>query len=277
MCLLVVVSRPGTSLPLLVAANRDERMDRPAVAVDVLRDAGPRILGGRDLLAGGTWLAVNEHGVVAGLTNTPSPGGRDPTKRSRGELPLLAAAQPSAELAVRALRAVSPQDYNPAWMLVGDRRSLYSVTLAGDRPAVRQAGPGVQVLENRPLTPHSAKVRHVRDLLDRHGATAVDRSPAETVARLAAVLGDHSLPDAACVHTPGYGTRSSAIVMVGSAEAARPTVLVADGAPCEVAFADRTGLWWGGGTGDDPAPAGARPGGRSSSRLVTQGEPDGFA
>ena len=38
----------------------------------MLRGGGPRILGGRDEVAGGTWLAVNEHGVVAGLTNQPA-------------------------------------------------------------------------------------------------------------------------------------------------------------------------------------------------------------
>lgn len=290
MCLLVVQSRPGTSVPLLVAANRDERLDRPAVAMAVLRDAGPRILGGRDLEAGGTWLAVSEDGVVAGLTNTPAPGGRDPTKRSRGELPLLAAAQPSAELAVRAVCAVRAQDYNPAWMLVGDRTSLFSVSVAGDRPAARRCQPGLEVLENRPLTPRSAKALHVLGLLARHDATDEGLSPGEAVARLAPVLADHSLPGAvpgaeseergpgiagwvgppglpggperapalgaACVHTPGYGTRSSLIVVVGPDASGPPAVLVADGAPCEAPFVDRSGLWW-----DDAAGARAGAGG----------------
>jgi uncharacterized protein with NRDE domain len=40
--------------PLIVAANRDERLDRPAVPITVLRERRPRILGGRDELAGGT-------------------------------------------------------------------------------------------------------------------------------------------------------------------------------------------------------------------------------
>ena len=78
--------------PLLVGANRDEHLDRPAVAMTVLRESDPRILGGRDELAGGTWLAVNAHGLVAGLTNRPLPGGPDKSKRSRGELPLVLAA-----------------------------------------------------------------------------------------------------------------------------------------------------------------------------------------
>src|SRR5882762_8250462 len=56
-CLLVVLSRVVPGLPLVVAANRDERFDRPATPMAILRAVGPRRLGGRDDKAGGTWLA----------------------------------------------------------------------------------------------------------------------------------------------------------------------------------------------------------------------------
>ncbi len=72
MCLLAVVSRLHPDTPLVVAANRDEWLTRPAVPMTVLRAGEPRILGGRDQQAGGTWLAVNDAGLVAGLTNKPS-------------------------------------------------------------------------------------------------------------------------------------------------------------------------------------------------------------
>ncbi len=52
MCLLVVLSRTHPDFPLVVAANRDELFERPALPMTVLRDAGPRILGGVDELAG---------------------------------------------------------------------------------------------------------------------------------------------------------------------------------------------------------------------------------
>src|SRR5579875_1041432 len=129
MCLLIARFGVEPGLPLVVGANRDERYERPATAVTVLRHR-PRVLGGRDELAGGTWLAVNEHGVVAGLTNRPSAAGRDPTKRSRGELPLALASERSAEVAVeRFVRRFSPQDYNLAWLLVGDRTSLFYIEM----------------------------------------------------------------------------------------------------------------------------------------------------
>lgn len=255
MCLLIMVSRVVPEEPLVVGANRDERFDRPAVAMTVLQDAEPRILGGRDERAGGTWLAVNEHGVVAGLTNTPSSEGRDPTRRSRGVLPLLAAREASAARGAEALASsVRPSDFNRAWMLVGDRSTLFAVTIAGARPAVEELGPGVYVVENRPPGDQSVKVRHVEALLGRDRFTL--GAPALRT-RIAEVLGDHrSPPDAlvaadgraahvlaACVHGEEYGTRSSAVIGVPADAARRPIVAVADGPPCRTAFADRSELW----------------------------------
>ena len=65
-------------------ANRDELYRRPALPVHHWEDH-PDILGGRDLVAGGSWLAVNSVGHLAAITNyreRPIQKG----KRSRGEL-----------------------------------------------------------------------------------------------------------------------------------------------------------------------------------------------
>jgi uncharacterized protein with NRDE domain len=249
---LIVVSRLRADLPLVVAANRDERLDRPATPMAVLRD-DPLTIGGRDELAGGTWLAVNEAGVVAGLTNRPVPDGRDPTKHSRGELSLALTAYRDAEVAVAALQdTVDPGDYNPAWLLVGDRTALFAVEVGdGPRIAVKALGPGVHILENRPFGAASPKVTAVRGLL----GDVVDCSPAALTARLAGVLADHSVPpvpgdpapgtrprppetEAACVHGEHYGTRWSAIVRVPADEQAPPGMAFADGPPCRAPFED---------------------------------------
>ncbi|MHB2029916.1 MAG: NRDE family protein [Acidimicrobiales bacterium] len=260
MCLLIFAWQVEPSYPLVVAANRDERYERPATSFCVLRESAPRILGGRDELAGGTWLAVNEHAVVAGLTNRPSPAGRDPTKRSRGELPRLLAEHDSATAAVADLaRRIRPSDYNPAWLLVGDRRSLYYVELvASDTPAVHRLGPGVHVLENVPLDSASPKV-------DRVCSSIATASTTESAlwSLLPSVLADHTVVAtghewtgngdiarslatlAPCVHTTDYGTRSATLVRVSLNPEDRPEMLVADGAPCTAPFVDVTRHWSG--------------------------------
>ena len=165
-CLLIALFGVVPDVPLLIAANRDEMYQRPADPITVLHATQPRILGGRDELAGGTWLAVNEHGVVAGLTNQPT-GARDPAKRSRGELPLAFAAYPDARTAVTEVCArLDPAAYNPCWMLVGDRHALFSVDVSGGHRA------GVAGIYNR--SSYDREVRaalamwadHVRTLID---------------------------------------------------------------------------------------------------------------
>ena len=269
MCLLIALSGVVPGAPLIMAANRDEFYGRPSVTMTTLRDASPRVLGGRDELAGGTWLAVNEHGVVAGLTNQPTPrtlGARDLTKRSRGELPLAFTAYSRAEEAVtRVCATLDPAAYNPCWLLVGDRHALFSVGLAGgSRPEVERLAPGVHVLETLPMRAPSAKVARVTQLVasERAAQTARDGQSAETAESaadaLAEVLRDHEPATelaagenparplaftAACVHGEEYGTRSALIVTVAAAGA--PRLRVADGPPCEVPFRDMTALWEG--------------------------------
>jgi uncharacterized protein with NRDE domain len=260
-CLLITLFRVVPGVPLMVAANRDERLDRPAVAATVLREREPRILGGRDLLAGGTWLAVSDLGVVAGLTNQPTADGRDPAKRSRGELPLVCARQPTARQAVDALTAdVDPARYNPCWMLVGDRDALFSAGIGADSatPEIEQLGPGLHVLENAPLRAVSPKAAFVRELVEQRLAEQPGAGAAAIAEILQTVLRDHrpAVPEprtdatgrvwpasltAACVHAEGYGTRSSAIITVPAA--GRPAMLVSDGRPCETPMRDVSGLW----------------------------------
>ncbi len=261
MCLLITLFQVVPGVPLIVAANRDERLSRPAVAATVLRERDPRILGGRDLLAGGTWLAVNDRGVVAGLTNQPTADGRDPAKRSRGELPLACASQPTAKQAVDALTVdVDPARYNPCWMLVGDRDALLSVGIGpgSPTPEIEQLGPGLHVLENASLRAVSPKAAFVRTMVDRRMTEQPGAGAAEIAEILQTVLRDHrpAVPEprtdasgrvwpasltAACAHAEGYGTRSSAIITVPPT--GRPAMLVADGRPCETPMRDVTGLW----------------------------------
>jgi uncharacterized protein with NRDE domain len=263
MCLLVVLSGVVPGAPLVVAANRDEYRARPALAMTVLERGPITILGGRDEVGGGTWLAINEAGLVAGLTNRPLPEGPDRAKRSRGELPLVLARHATAAGAVDAFRAeVHPGDYNPAWLLVADRHDVFLVDVTGaDRVVVEPLGTGVHVLENRNLHERSVKADRVRTLLD-----PVLAAPAVRLQDgLAALLADHHHPAtnsdeadevqgasnprlvaevrAICVHDDAddYGTRSSTVITV--AADGRPDVRYTDDAPCHATWRSADELW----------------------------------
>jgi uncharacterized protein with NRDE domain len=258
-CLLVVAFGVVPDTALLIGANRDELLARPTTLMTALGQAGPRVLGGRDEESGGTWLAVNEHGVFAALTNQPLGDAKDPNKRSRGELPLVLASEATARDAVDVLlERFEPADYNGCWLLVGDRDALFFIDFTGLVPLEAIAlAPGIHVLENKPLGAPSSKVARVDALLD-----GLAGDLAEATLTLEKALADHWVPKTAevagemaegtaqrprlvpnCVHLSEYGTRSSCLVRVGAARDAPPELRVADGPPCTAPFVDVSG-WW---------------------------------
>lgn len=86
MCLIAFALNADPACPLLIAANRDEFLDRPTAPLHrwSLAD-GTEVVGGRDLRDGGTWLGLSPHGRVAMLTNVRQ-AVAGPGARSRGEL-----------------------------------------------------------------------------------------------------------------------------------------------------------------------------------------------
>ena len=90
MCTVIVAWQCYPDAPLVIAANRDELLGRPSDPPLLLTSEPPR-WGGRDRLAGGTWLAVDPAGRIGAVTNR-HPGGVLPTldasRRTRGTLPL---------------------------------------------------------------------------------------------------------------------------------------------------------------------------------------------
>src|ERR1700680_2706214 len=73
MCTLLVWKHRRPDFPIVIAANRDEFEGRPSTGPQRLNEQ-PLVGGGRDEVAGGTWLAVSELGLVVALTNRRGAG-----------------------------------------------------------------------------------------------------------------------------------------------------------------------------------------------------------
>lgn len=85
MCLIAFAVQPDERTTLLLAANRDEFHRRPATALNWW--AQPEgIAGGRDLEAGGSWLAASRNGRFATVTNSRDAQVSSATLESRGRL-----------------------------------------------------------------------------------------------------------------------------------------------------------------------------------------------
>ncbi|RMH38492.1 MAG: hypothetical protein D6689_19475 [Deltaproteobacteria bacterium] len=254
MCLIAILHGTHPEFPVVVAANRDEAYARPATGPQVLSTA-PRVVGGRDESAGGTWLAVTESGTIVAVTNQRTGVPPRPAARSRGTLVVDAARAGSVDAIEALLATIRPGDYNPFNLLFGDATGLRVAygRPGADRVAVQAVPRGVHILPNDRLdAPSLAKVHRARALI----------RPDASLDDLARALADHWLPpadlvtarpedapldaatarhlEALCVHTPVYGTRSASIVALRAGGIAR--YLHCDGPPCSAAFADVTHL-----------------------------------
>ena len=83
MCTLVCLRRPDHPWPVLIAANRDEHRGwRSAPPARHWPDR-PQVVAGLDVAGGGSWLGINDDGLVAAVMNRTGTLGAQPGKRSR--------------------------------------------------------------------------------------------------------------------------------------------------------------------------------------------------
>ncbi|MEA2720576.1 MAG: hypothetical protein QOJ39_2440 [Candidatus Eremiobacteraeota bacterium] len=135
MCTVLLLLRPGEPWPLLVAANRDERLDRAFDPPGRYWPDAPGIVAGRDVLGGGSWFGVNDDGVVATIVNGMDRLGPLAGKASRGDLVLRALRERGARDAANAIGTLDARRYRGFTLVVADRTSAYAV--ASDEHAMR--------------------------------------------------------------------------------------------------------------------------------------------
>ncbi|MFQ5417660.1 MAG: NRDE family protein [Myxococcota bacterium] len=240
MCTLIALHRCVAGAPLVIAANRDEFLERPSEGPALRDGPGGRIVAPRDGRAGGTWLGLNGTGVFAAVTNRHC-SEPDPDCRSRGLLVTDALRFATAREAARDLEGLEDGAYNPFNLLVADREDAFLVTYDGSaRQIVLQ--PGAHVVGNTdPQAPRSPKL----SALDRAVAVAAAAAPERVLDELAAICRGHGgngdvLGDA-CVHAGEYGTRSSTLLCLAD-DHDDSVFRYADGAPCGNAYRDYTPL-----------------------------------
>lgn len=218
MCTILIAWRCLEDADFVVAGNRDELVARPAAGPARLSEH-PAVFGGRDLVAGGTWLAVRADGAVAAVTNRRADDQdevmRDPSLRSRGELPLAVLSDAAGLRA--ALNGVRAREYNPFNLLVIDPgAALVGHASGAETLRVVELEPGLHVLCVHDVDDprHSKEVRIRERLL--HDLQDV-RAAEVCVTRMTAILGIHDtgggdVRDAVCIHGAEYGTVSASAV-----------------------------------------------------------------
>jgi len=141
MCSLIILLRPGHAWPLLLAANRDELASRPWKAPGRHWPDRPEVVAGIDLLSGGSWMGLNDHGLVACVLNRVGSLGPAPGKRSRGELVLEALDHAEAGAAAEALSQLDPAAYRSFNLVVADGETAFWLRSEGEAEGAVEAFP----------------------------------------------------------------------------------------------------------------------------------------
>ena len=219
-CTVILAWQVLSDAPLVLAANRDELLARPSDPPLLLTEDPPR-WGGRDRLAGGTWLAVDPAGRIGAVTNR-HPGGRPPerdaTRQSRGVLPLEVLVGDD-DRALAWMESLDPHAYNPVNVVYASADAAAVTSLDEDigRRTSRLA-PGIHVLTeqnvNDPEDPKTQDIRHRAErVLEASSTSETALTGLREILRSHEADYDGSPP---CIHGVIHGTVSSATVVVGT-------------------------------------------------------------
>lgn len=144
MSLLAIQYQFVPEAPILVAMNREESLERDSLP-PAIQSGKPRVLCGTDVQAGGTWLGVNQHGMLVAVCNRKWRG-NTLAVRSRGVLgrDLLRCAS-ARDARDKALDELATGRYAPANYLCADRESAW-VIHGGDEFEAVELTPGLSII-----------------------------------------------------------------------------------------------------------------------------------
>ncbi len=238
MCLVALYFRACEDAPLVVGANREEDYARPGEPPQILPGVC-RAVAGLDPRGGGTWLGVNEFGVLIAVTNRAK--SNPPAQpRSRGLLVRdLLGSRTAAHAADKAAAELGQNLYTGCNLICADGERAVIVH-GGDWLRVRFLPPGLHVLANHDINDGS-------DRRVGHALWWLGQRPYATAKQCLDALrdlcsqpgGPHGPP--MTLHGEKRGTVSSTLVAL-RASLAKSVYLHAQGPPDRTPYDDYSSL-----------------------------------
>ena len=206
MCLIALAHLASPRFPFVLAANRDELYARPSHAADFWPDA-PEVFGGRDAVAGGSWLAITRGGRFAAVTNLR---GATPSVRSRGDLVrgfVTSDADP-----VTYAKSLELSQYAGFHLLAGEiGRTIVYVASSGELVLLER---GVYAFSNAPTGEHWPKERLAIDAVER--ALNSEAMTDELLRFLTTPRNTGTVENEVFIRSELYGTRASTVIVASA-------------------------------------------------------------
>jgi uncharacterized protein with NRDE domain len=227
MCLILLAYQSHPQYPLILLANRDEFYARPTAQAAFWSSDG-KILAGKDLQAGGTWMGMNMSGKLAALTNYRSIDHNTYIK-SRGAL--VSNYLKNREIPESYINQLSNlrEDYAGYNILVGQLENLQVYSNINNKTHVIQ--PGIHGLSNRFLNTDWFKVKKGKQALsDLIQKDNIDKKLFLEILQDRQSVSGQDLPETGFTKTqeemlsplfiksPLYGTRCSTIITIDCAK-----------------------------------------------------------
>ncbi len=215
MCSVIILRQPDSPWPLLLAGNRDEMAGRPSLPPGRHWPDRPEVVAGLDEMAGGSWLGLNDHGVLAVVLNRHGTLGPAEGKRSRGELVLEALDHADASVAAEALAGLNPTAYRPFNLIIADNRDGFLVTLTDDRLSVARLADGLTMITaGQPNDLADPRIARHRPLF--HAAPMPDPDRDDWQAWQDLLVARSPEPALTFLKPSGFGTVSSSLIALPS-------------------------------------------------------------
>jgi uncharacterized protein with NRDE domain len=224
MCLIFLSVKQHPTYKLIISANRDEFYQRKTAPAHFWEDM-PHIVGGRDLEASGTWMAMSRNGKISMVTNYRDLKNLKDVAPSRGQLVsdfLANGDKPDQYLEKISKNANAYNGFN---LIVGNPDELYY--FSNYKNDIEKIPSGLHGLSNHLLnTPWPKVEQGVKDMKRALNQEKINSTLLFGLLRNEAIASDEKLPDTGIglereralssmfIKSPNYGTRCSTVVLV---------------------------------------------------------------
>jgi uncharacterized protein with NRDE domain len=224
MCLIFLSVKQHPTYKLIVAANRDEFYQRKTAPVHFWEDV-PHVLGGRDLEASGTWMAMSRNGKISMVTNYRDLKNLKEQAPSRGQLVsdyLANGDEPNHYLEKISINASAYNGFN---LIVGNPDELYY--FSNYKNSIEKIPNGLHGLSNHLLnTPWPKVEQGVKDMKRALTQEKINSTLLFDLLRNETIAPDEKLPETGIglereralsskiINSANYGTRCSTVVLI---------------------------------------------------------------
>jgi len=131
MCTLLILYRPLNKWPLIIAGNRDEMKSRPSLSPGKHWANEKNIIAGKDLTAGGSWLGINNRGLISTILNRPYSLGPKKEKFSRGGIIINILKNKDIKTALTYIKLLDITNWRPFNLFIANNKNAYWIKSTG--------------------------------------------------------------------------------------------------------------------------------------------------